>query len=246
MDIARDLGANVYEQPWLGWVPQRQAGIALARNDWVLILEADEIVSSELRESMLAAMAAGPAAQDGYVVDRHTEYFGRLFPNMTRRALRRTFVRLFNRQHSHYALDDLIHERVVCPGRCIPLPGMLVHWRAFAISDQLSRYVANSLLEADTMQRAGVHVGALRLLLMPVLRFLWCYVYFGGFRLGTAGLVQAMMSASAEFDRHAVLWERQYGERRLHPPESLWRTPSSAPEPAGLGLTRAESSNTCA
>ncbi len=229
-EIARGLGATVYEQQWLGWVPQRQSGIARARNDWVFILEADEIVTPELRDGMLAAMAGQADPLNGYVVDRREEFLGRLFPNMRRPTLRRTFVRLFNRQHSHYAPEDLIHERVAYPGRPIPLPGTLLHWRAFTIAEQMERYVGNSALEADTMQRAGVRVGAGRLLIMPLLRFLWCYVYNGGFRFGEVGLVQAMMNASAEFTRHVVLWERQCVKRRLHPPDSPWQLSSSAAE----------------
>jgi glycosyltransferase involved in cell wall biosynthesis len=223
--IAGDMGASVYVQPWLGWVGQHQAGIALARHDWILVLDADEIMTPTLRDGILSALAAHPDPRDGYVVDRRDEFFGRLFPNMKRAALRRTYVRLFNRQHSQYHPEDLIHERVVCPGRMISLPGVLLHWRSFTVGDQIERYVTNSAPEADMMQRSGVRVGALRLLLMPVLRFLWCYVYCGGFRLGTTGLVHAMMNANAEFIRHAVLWERQSVERRLHPPESVWRMP---------------------
>jgi len=226
-EIAAELGASVYEQAWLGWQPQRQLGIARARNDWVMVLDADEIVTPELRDGIVAAMSARPDPRDGYVVDRRDEFFGKLFPNMKRASLRRSFVRLFNRQHSHYAPEDLIHERVVYPGRNIALPGILLHWRSFTIPDQLGRYVSNSALEAEMMQSAGVRVGPLRLLMMPVLRFLWCYVYCGGFRLGTAGLVHAMMNANAEFTRHAVLWERQSVERRLHPPETVWRMPAT-------------------
>jgi len=225
-EIAREWGASVYEQAWLGWVPQRQAGIARACHDWILVLEADEIVTPELRDGILAAMAASPDARDGYAVDRRDEFFGRVFPNMQRPALRRGFVRLFNRRQSHYAPEDLIHERVVCPGRMLPLPGQLLHWRAFTVADQMGRYVTNSGLEADMLARAGVRVGPLRLLLMPALRFLWCYVWCGGFRLGTVGLMQALLKASTEFTRHAVLWERQSVERRLHPPENVWRMPA--------------------
>ena len=232
-EIARELGANVYEQPWLGWVPQRQAGIARARNDWVLVLESDEIVTSELRDGMLTAMARKPNPRDGYVVDRRDEFFGKLFPNMKRPKLRQSFVRLFNRQQSRYAPDDLIHERVCCPGRNIPLPGVLLHWRAFTVADQMGRYVSNSALEADMMERNGTRVGPARLLFMPVLRFLWCYIYCCGFRLGIAGLVHAIMNANAEFTRHAVLWERQCVQRRLHPPEWLWRMPSQQLSPRG-------------
>ena len=233
VEIAERLGARVLKQSWLGWVPQRQFAITSARNDWVLVIDADEIVTPELREGILAAMAANPDPQDGYVVDRRDEFFGRLFPNMKRPAMRRSFVRLLNRQTTHYVPDDLIHERVLCPGRALMLPGVLLHWRAFTVTDQMGRYVQYSPLEAETMQRAGVHAGPARLLLMPLLRFLWCYVYCGGFRLGTTGLVQAMMTASCEFTRHAVLWERQSVQRRLHPPQDVWRMP-----PSVTGVTR--------
>src|SRR4051812_17357141 len=57
-DLARAAGAVVHEQPWLGWVGQRQRAFELARNDWIFTLEADEIVTRELAQSILSAMAS--------------------------------------------------------------------------------------------------------------------------------------------------------------------------------------------
>ena len=220
-DLARKAGAVVYEQPWLGWTPQRQRAIELARNDWILILEADEIVSPELAKGIIAALSSTPAPQDGFAVDRRDELFGRLLPNMKRKALRQSFVRLLNRQHSRYNPEEIIHETVLTPGRIHVLPGILLHWRSVSFLDQMSKDIEIARLEADLMASKGVRVGIIRIITFPLLRFMWCYIKQGGFRLGSVGLIYALMRAHSEFLRHVTLWERQnVSSRTNHPPNS--------------------------
>ena len=59
-DLAAAAGARVFEQPWLGFSAQRNRAIGLARHDWVLCLDADEVVDAELAAAIRAALAAGP------------------------------------------------------------------------------------------------------------------------------------------------------------------------------------------
>lgn len=220
-DIARALGAHVVEQEWLGWVPQRQRGVEAARHDWVFFLEADEIVDAELGAAIRSVIAAGADPDNGYAVDRRDEFFGVLFPNMKNRTRRAAFVRMFNRRRSRYNPAHLIHEEVHFPGRSIPLPGVLLHWRSFRLAEQMHRYIDNADLEATQMARAGARASALKLLSWPVLRFLWCYVARGAWRMGEAGLVFSIMAAHAEFLRWATLWERQKAKHLADPPEHL-------------------------
>jgi (heptosyl)LPS beta-1,4-glucosyltransferase len=221
-ELARASGATVYEQPWLGWVRQRQRALELARHDWILVLEADEIVTPELARSIIRAMAASPRAEDGYVVDRRDELFGTLLPNMKRPALRRSFVRLLNRTRSHYDPVAPIHETVLCPGRAIPLEGLLLHWRGVTFIDQMHKDIENAVLEAKLLADKGVRVRSWRLLLSPVMRFAWCYVCRGAWRLGATGLVYSLMRAHTEFLRHGVLWEQQNTTPSPHPGRSVW------------------------
>src|SRR3712207_2013002 len=55
-EIAASLGANVYEQEWLGWSGQRNKAASLGENDWVFFIECDEIVTPELARSIEDAM----------------------------------------------------------------------------------------------------------------------------------------------------------------------------------------------
>jgi len=220
-DIASALGARVFEQPWLGWIPQRARGIALARHEWVFILEADEIVTPRLAASLREVLQGPIDVNDGYSVDRRDDFLGALLPRMRRRSKRRRFIRLFNRTRSQYDPALIVHDEVRVPGRAIPLDGVLLHWRGFSIVDQVARYAAYAPLEADVMASHGRRVHVASLVIRPWLRFGWCYVICGGWRLGARGFAQALMVASSEFLRHAALWERQHAPPLVHPPAEI-------------------------
>lgn len=220
-DIARQWGARVIQQSWLGWLRQRALGIAQAHHDWVLILEADEIVTPRLFASLQQVLEGELLPDDGYSVDRRDDFLGELLPRMRRRKKRLNFVRLFNRTRSAYDPTLTIHEEVRVPGRVHPLAGALIHWRGFTITQQVARYAAYAPLEADVMEARGQRVSVLSLVVRPVLRFGWCYVICGGFRLGARGFAHALMVASSEYLRFACAWERQHAPATPHPSERV-------------------------
>lgn len=216
-EIAKEFGARVFEQTWSGWIRQRALGIALANHDWVLILEADEIVTPELALGLNDVLRGDMNPDDGYSIDRRDDFLGALLPRMRRRSKRLGFIRVFNRTRSAYDPALIVHDEVRVPGRAIPLPGVLIHWRGFTIVEQVSRYAAYAPLEADVMASRNARVSIVALVWRPFLRFGWCYFICGGLRLGGRGFAHALMAASSEFLRHAALWERQNAPATLHP-----------------------------
>jgi (heptosyl)LPS beta-1,4-glucosyltransferase len=221
-ELAAARGATVIEQPWLGWSNQRNRGAAGARNDWIFQLEADEVVTAELRGS-IEAVSNGPMnPRDGYCLERRSEFLGELMPNEARRAKRRSFVRLFNRTQSRYNPEQLVHEEVLVPGRSIPLDGPLLHWRGLTLDEIGAVFNRYGTVEAEMLDGRGVRSGSLKIFARPILRFLWCYLRKGGFRHGPRGLMWAMMKATGEYYRYSKLWERQnLPEPALHPPPEL-------------------------
>jgi (heptosyl)LPS beta-1,4-glucosyltransferase len=227
MAIAMGLGAKVYQQPWLGWSAQRANAISLAKNDWVLVLEADEIVTPALAQSIQTAMSGVVVEEDGYSVDRRGDFYGILLPNESRASKRLNFVRLFNRKHSAYDPTMKVHEEVRFPGRAIPLAGTLLHWRGYIIDEYIPVFNRYATAEAEMLYERGDRANALTIFMRPVLRFLWCYVAKGGFRLGTRGLIHAQLKATSEYIRYTKLWEIQNAQRVLHPPAHLYLDPNS-------------------
>jgi hypothetical protein len=61
-------------------------------------------------------LSANPDPRDGFVLDRAEEFMGEFMPNPRRHSRRMTFVRVFNRLHSQWDPEVLIHERVKVAG----------------------------------------------------------------------------------------------------------------------------------
>lgn len=235
-EIARAAGARVEYQEWLGWSPQRNKAASMASHDWILVLEADEVVTPRLRQSIEQAMASSPDPRDGFSMDRRGDFLGVLLPNEARPAKRQAFVRLYNRRHSSWDLDMAVHEEVLVPGERHPLDGALLHWRGYQLDDYVRTFDRYAAQEAAELVGNGARIGFLHVAFRPVLRFGWLYVVRGDWRLGTHGLVHSMLKGVHEFLRYARAWELVHAPTAvIDPPTDL--SHRAAPRPSRRRLT---------
>ncbi len=106
-EIGRRCGARVLSRPFTNFAEQKNFAASAASHDWVFSLDADEVVSPELRASLLA-WKAGPPAGTAYQVSRKTNYLGQWilhsgwYPEY--------HVRLYRRDAQHFV--GAIHESV--------------------------------------------------------------------------------------------------------------------------------------
>jgi glycosyltransferase involved in cell wall biosynthesis len=223
VELATSLGARVDHQDWLGWRGQHEAAASLATHDWIFSMDADELVLTELSESVIAAMSSNPDPRDGYVLERREEFLGTLMPNMRRRKKSKSFVRLYNRQFGHYDPELDIHEQIRCPGRLIPLAGALLHWRNYTLGQQVHTLNKNAETEAQMILKSGRRHGVLQLIAKPFARFVWLYVLCGNWRFGIKGYVWSRLHAGAEFLRQAKAWELETVRPAIDPGSDVWQ-----------------------
>ncbi|MBV9366596.1 MAG: glycosyltransferase family 2 protein [Solirubrobacterales bacterium] len=244
--LAERAGATVIHQDWLGWSAQRNRGAEAAANDWVMVIEADEIITAELEVSLQRVLSGPMDPRDGYTVDRRGDFLGVLLPNETRRLKQRTFVRLYNRLNSRYDIEQLVHEEVTVPGRMIALDGVLLHWRGQTFGEIVSVFNRYATTEAEMLDRAGVQAKPERILARTIGRFLWVYVWKGAFRVGVRGLLYALLKANSETLQYGKLWERQHVPRpTIHPPPHLTGR-SDLPTESATAATKAAGEATAA
>ncbi len=132
-------------------------------------------------------------------------------------------MRLYHRHNSRYNPEQLVHEEVQVPGRLLPLEGTLLHWRGQSFISIARVFVRYADIEAEALDRRGVQPGWAQWSGRTLARFAWVYVVKGHYRLGTRGLMYAILKANSEFLRYARLWERQHldGPVPNPPPEEL-------------------------
>jgi (heptosyl)LPS beta-1,4-glucosyltransferase len=217
--IATNLGATVYEQKWLGWSAQHQKAIDLARHDWILVIDADEIVTPLLEKSIKEALSNNPPEEDGFSVDRKGDFFGILLPNTSSQKNKRDFVRLFNRKHGYFDENVKVHEKVEVPGNKTLLHGDLIHWRGRNMDEYIDSINQYSRIEAEVLNDKQVRATILNIAIKPIARFVWCYIVHREFMLGTRGLIHSILAASSEYIRYVKLWEMQQKHDYRYPEE---------------------------
>jgi len=111
--LARQLGARVVHQPWLGFGAQTRFAEELCRNDWVLKLDADEVVTAELQDEIKGMFRArGTPEKSGYFVNSLDIYPGRSKPRLWARD--HHHIRFYNRRVMRFT-NHHVHDSVA-PG----------------------------------------------------------------------------------------------------------------------------------
>ena len=195
--IAKDLGATVLVSEGPTIAAQRNRGIAIARNEWILALDADERASPELIAE-LAPVLQKPA-YDAYRIRFRNFYGGRELKHG--QWARDWHVRLFRRRYRF--LERRVHERLEDVSSVGALRGRIVHTPYRDFHDHLQKLVRYSQLGAEDLRARGYRVTTWHLLVRPSWRFLREFVFHGSFREGRIGVVTSAMSALASFLKYA-------------------------------------------
>lgn len=205
--IAREMGAQVVQTPdWPGFGPQKNRALAQASQPWIFSIDADERVTPQLRDEILAAIAADAHAPAAYEMPRRSSYCGQYITHAGWYPDRVT--RLFRRGSARFS-DDVVHERVVASGPVGRLHSDLLH-ESFpdleSVLDKLNRY---STAGAERMRRAGKRASLSSAVLHGLWAFLRTYVLQRGFLDGRMGFVLAVSNAEGTYYRYLKLWLAQ-------------------------------------
>jgi (heptosyl)LPS beta-1,4-glucosyltransferase len=203
VQLAREFTDRVWVRPWPGFAVQKNFALEQATGDWILSLDADERVTTELAER-IKAIVAGDGPADGYLIPRRNLFWGAwvrhggLYPDYQ--------LRLFRRGAGRF-VEDAVHESVRVEGRVEPLREPLLHESYRDLEDFVRRSNRYSTLAAADWLRRGRKVGVPGLIMKPFGRFFSMYVLKRGFLDGWRGLVLAVLYAEYVFLRMAKAWE---------------------------------------
>jgi glycosyltransferase involved in cell wall biosynthesis len=205
---AAALGARVIERDWPGYRSQKQFAVDSARHDWVLCLDADEVVSRELRDEIIALRAQGFPEAAGWSIPRITDYFGRYLRHGN--AYPDRLVRLFDRRRGGWVGYE-IHENTRVTGPVRRLRGRLEHYSYRSLSDHQNRMQRYADLMAQALYDAGKRCGLGKVLLNPQWRFVRGYLLRLGFLDGWRGLVFALVESGYVRRKYLGLYMRSRG-----------------------------------
>ncbi|MBV9078446.1 MAG: glycosyltransferase family 2 protein [Methylobacteriaceae bacterium] len=211
VEVARGLGARVLHNDWAGYGPQKRFAEEQCRHDWVLNLDADEVVppglAAEIRS--LFARPDGPP-RDAYRVGIAEIFPGEGAPHPWAYTLKP--VRLYRLSRGRYSASP-VHDRVaVDPGaRVGRLEGTIHHFSVRSLGDQIDKLNRYSDQQADDLRARDVRIPTWRVFVEFPAAFLKAYLGRRHFVRGTYGFLTAMNYA---ISRHLRL-AKHVESRRL-------------------------------
>lgn len=220
LEIAARYGARIIENAWQGFGPQKQVAERTCTNDWLLNLDADEVVTPELAEEIRALFATAPH-QDFYALPRALVYPGRSAPAPTRRD---RAVRLYDRRRGGFS-DKPVHESVTTGSAEVGrLNHPILHHSARSLHHLTEKNLRYAVISAGRSRLAKSRSELyLRLVLGFPVVFLRTYLVRGHYLAGAQGFTISLSVAFSEVLKVATeieargYWKDEAGFRRGSP-----------------------------
>lgn len=202
--IAEQYGCRILHRDFDGYGTQKNFAVNQATHNWVFSIDADEVVSDELRQE-IAQIFNKPIDFQGFYVPISLVFLGKLL--RFGGEYKMLHLRLFNRQFGNFNLK-IVHEGVELPGKIGTLQNQVLHDSYASIEayfDKFNRYTTQG---AELLLNRGKGRSQWQVFLRLPLTFLKIYVLKLGFLDGYPGFVWAIFSAMYPVVKYAKLNEK--------------------------------------
>jgi glycosyltransferase involved in cell wall biosynthesis len=195
LEIAARYTNRIIYREFDNYADQKNFGASQASHDWIFSIDADEMVTAELKDEIEETLSREPPEQM-FSLPRINIYFGK--------RIRYVFgndspVRLYNRKKAYFV--GAVHEKVSggTPGKLI---SHLNHYGPGTYGEWARKHRHYTLLEARKQFRHGRRFSFWRTCLSPFRVFVFRYFILRGWRDGLAGLTVAVEMAFSTFLYH--------------------------------------------
>ncbi len=202
--LAEAAGARVVFRKFDGYGTQKAFAVSQARNRWILSVDADEEVSAELRDSILALPQED--RMSGYFVTRVDKFNGKILKHTL--GSYRKILRLFDRERGNFNTLS-VHESVEIEGRTGTLKGLLLHYSYRDIKSYFSKFNTYTSMQAQLNFERGKRTSPFQVLIRFPLAVLDAVIVKKGFLDGYEGILMGIFHALYSTVKYAKLLELQ-------------------------------------
>lgn len=206
VEIGKDYGAKVFIHRMQGFGEQKNYGIDKTSGEWILCIDADEIVLTETWQT-IAKTIQNSGDYVGFYILRRNYFLGKWLKYGEWYKAHNGKLVLFKRSAGRYS--NGVHEAPVLEGKVGYLNCDIIHHGDSTISQYIQKLDRYTTLELEKMP-SDVSKGVVLWLMLykPTRKFLILYLYRQGFKDGFYGLLMTMYSVSYEFVKYVKYWEK--------------------------------------
>lgn len=185
-EIAKTHGATILSLPWDGYAATKNNAATFAKNNWILSIDADEVIQTSLQKSIAAAFAISPNTETVFqlqrkmVIGHTTLHFGSVYKEFR--------ARIYHREFAHWN-NLIVHEALVyrTKPKLISLTGILLHYSYQNQHEHQQRLQHYATLSARQMYENGKKSNLFTPYWSAGFYFIKNFIAKGGFLDGIAG-----------------------------------------------------------
>jgi glycosyltransferase involved in cell wall biosynthesis len=207
-EIATSLGARVIQHEYVNSATQKNWAIPQASCEWVMVLDADERITPQLRDE-IRQFVNSPGQFHGLRIRRQNFFMGKKirFCDWQNDSV----LRVFPRDEGQYEPRE-VHADARVNGPVKIAGARLLHYTFDNFGQYMRKFDQYTTWAAGDRASRTRRVSAIHLAGRPAWRFFKQYILKRGFLDGRAGLIICTLSAFSVFLKYAKLWERQERE----------------------------------
>ena len=200
---------RISHQDWQGYAGQKSLALAQCKNDWVLNLDGDEVLSSELKAEIEQTIQSNQL--DALITPINDVFLG--VPN-SKHTKKHAKVRFFRKSKGHYDLENKVHENVIVDGQSVRAEGDIYHYGESSIFVKVEKNNQYSDLKAAEKFQKAKKPSLLKLSLVMPVTFLKSYFIRRSCLNGWRGFVNSMINAFYAFLKEAKLFEQHQNAKK--------------------------------
>lgn len=215
LKIAKKLGCKTYRKKWSGYGAQKIFGEKKCRNDWVLNIDADEVVTKELKNEIIKLFKNNRQGEFcGYRVRITNTLPFEKKPHKWAYSFNQT--RLYNKQSCGFR-DSPVHDSVIVEGvreysreerKVIgQLNNMIAHYFMTSYTQLIHKWNRYSQMQAEDSVERGETASWVKILLSPTFAFFKAYLIRRYFVYGFDGLIFSYLYAVGKFFKYVKIRE---------------------------------------
>ncbi len=201
-EIASSFTDKIFDLKWEGFGKKKEFAREKASCDWVLSIDADEVVSEKLKQEIKTIIKKDETL-DGYYIPRLSNFLGKWirhsgwYPDHS--------LRFFKKNKAQFD-SSLVHEKLILNGKTGFLKSELLHYTDPDIHHYLLKLDRYTTLGAEKLFQKGKNTSLFDLILKPPAIFFKMFIQKAGFLDGWHGFLLACFSSFHVFTKYAKLW----------------------------------------
>jgi glycosyltransferase involved in cell wall biosynthesis len=210
VSICRRFNCRIFTRAFVGYGAQKEFAVSKALNDWVLAIDADEVVTDGLKREIMSVLSNENGNVRGYYIPISLVFLGRLM--RFGGEYKKPHLRLFNRTSGTFT-GDKVHEHAEIKGEKAFLKNHILHYSYDGIEDYLTKFNEYTSIAAEELFQKSRKSAVFNLLTRFPLTFIKIYFIKGCILDGYRGFLWSLFSSLYPFVKFAKLLEKQSSQQ---------------------------------